>query len=469
MPELKEVPQQRAKRKLPAPPGPPGYLLFKLPALQKTPIEYLGALHRKYGDLVRLPIMPGLTLYSAIHPDHAEHILSTHPNRYGKPDFFLKPMGLVQGQGLFTSEGDLWQKHRRLMQPAFQQKKLVYIHTVMLECVQSLIQEWEEKPEGTVIDIAAEMTRLTLQIVSLALFSVDISQESDALGKAFRTALAYVYFRLTSPLAAPVWLPTPRNFKFRQAKQTLNRIVLDIIQSRRHDRTEHHDLLSMLLTAQDAETQTGMSDRQLQDEVITLINAGHETTATALAWTWYVLGTHPHILTRIENEINTELGTEAPSFETLPRLDYTGRVFDESLRLYPPGIGLAPRMALERDELQGFAIPKGAIININSYLTSRHRQYWDDAEQFDPDRFLADQSTRHKYAYLPFGAGPHVCIGKNFALMEAKTILAAIIQKFRISLVPNQPIEIDPRFTLRPRYGIKVTIHKKTDRYAATG
>ncbi|KAI9132195.1 cytochrome P450 [Acaryochloris sp. CCMEE 5410] len=469
MPDLEEVPQQGTKRYLPAPPGPPGYLLFKLPSLQKTPIEYLGTLHQEYGDLVRLPIMPGLTLYSAIHPDHAEHILSTYPNRYGKPDFFLKPMGLVQGQGLFTSEGDLWQKHRRLMQPAFQQKKLVYIHTVMLKCVQSLIREWEEKPEGAVIDIAAEMTRLTLQIVSLALFSVDISQESDALGKAFRTALAYVYFRLTSPLAVPVWLPTPRNLKFRQAKQTLNRIVLDIIQSRRYDRTEHYDLLSMLLTAQDAETQTGMSDRQLQDEVITLINAGHETMATALAWTWYILGTHPHILTRIEDEINTELGAEAPSFETLPQLEYTGRVFDESLRLYPPGIGLAPRMALERDELQGYAIPKGAIININSYFTSRHRQYWDDAEQFDPDRFLPDQVHRHKYAYLPFGAGPHVCIGKNFALMEAKTILAAIIQKFRISLVPNQPIEIDPRFTLRPKYGIKVTIHQKTDRYAATG
>lgn len=463
MSDLKKAAQQRTKHNLPLPPGPPGYLLLKLPSLQKTPIEYLGALHREYGDLVRLPIMPGLALYSAIHPEHAEHILSTHQNRYGKPNFFLKPMGLVQGQGLFTSEGELWQNHRRLMQPAFQQKKLVYIHTVMLQCVQSLIREWEAKPEGAVIDIAAEMTRLTLKIVSLALFSVDISQASDALGQALRTALEYVYFRLNTPLAAPVWLPTPRNLRFRQAKQTLNRIVLDIIRSRRQDQTEHHDLLSMLLTAQDTETQVGMSDRQLQDEVITLINAGHETTATALAWTWYVLGTHPHILARIENEINTVLGTETPSFETLPRLEYTGRVFDESLRLYPPGIGLAPRVARERDKLHGYVIPKGSIINISSYFTSRHRQYWDDAETFDPDRFLPDTVNRHKYAYLPFGAGPHVCIGKSFALMEAKTILAAMIQKFRISLVPNQPIEIDPRFTLRPKYGIKVRIQKKTD------
>ncbi len=332
----------------------------------------------------------------------------------------------------------------------------------MLNCAQSLLREWEEKPEGEVIDIAAEMTRLTLQIVSLALFSVDISDESDELGRAFRIALDYVYYRLNTPLALPIWIPTPRNLNFRQAKQTLDRVVLDIIQSRRRDPVDRHDLLSILLAAQDEETKEGMSDRQLHDEVITLINAGHETTATSLAWTWYVLGTHPHIMARMQNEAQTILDGDAPTFEKLPQLKYTRRVIDESLRLYPPGLGLVPRVTLEDDEIQGYSIPKGSIINIISYFTSRHPDFWDNPEQFAPDRFLSERShQRPKFAYLPFGAGPHACIGKNFALMESVTILAAIVQRFDIQLLPHQPIEIDPRFTLRPKYGIKVTVRKK--------
>lgn len=454
--------RETAMNKCHLPPGPSGYLLFNLSELQYQPIEYFGQLWQEYGDLVRLPIMPGFTFFSAVHPDHAEHILSTYQDRYGKPDFFLKSMGLVQGQGLFSSEGEQWLKHRRLMQPAFQQKQLVNLYAVMLNCVQSLLNKWDEKPEDEVIDIAAEMTRLTLQIVSLALFSVDISDESDELGQAFRTALEYVYFRMNTPLALPFWMPTSRNLKFRQAKQTLDRVVLEIIRSRRQDPTRHDDLLSMLLAAQDEETQEGMSDRQLQDEVITLINAGHETTATSLAWTWYVLGTHPHIMSRLQDEIQAVLQGNAPSFEKLSQLQYTRCIFNESLRLYPPGIGFVPRVALEDDEMQGYFIPKGTLIQVMSYFTARHPDFWEDPEQFDPDRFLPEQSKqRSKFAYLPFGAGPHVCIGKNFALMESVTILAAIVQRFHIELLPNQPIEIDPRFTLRPKYGIKVTVQKR--------
>jgi cytochrome P450 len=456
------VPVQK-KRNLP--PGPPGYLLFQLSKLQHQPIEYLGGFWREYGDLVRLPILPGLTIFLSTHPDHAEHILSTHQERYGKPDFFLKPMGLVQGQGLFTSEGELWQKHRRLMQPAFHQKQLLNLHTVMLDCVQSLIREWEAKPDGEVIDIAAEMMRLTLKIVSLALFSVDISDESNKLGQALRIALEYVYYRLTAPLALPLWIPTPQNLNFRQAKQTLDRVVLEIIQSRRQDPTVHHDLLSMLLAAQDEETGEGMSDRQLHNEVITLINAGHETTATTLAWTWYLLGTHPDVMAKLQDEVETVLHGNAPSFEQLPQLQYTRRVFDESLRLRPPALGFAPRVALEDDEIQGYFIPKGSIFNIAFYFTLRHPEFWDNPEQFDPDRFLPEQvNQRPKFAYLPFGAGAHTCIGKNFALMESMMILAAIAQRFHVKLVPNQVMEIDPRFTLRPKYGVKVTVQKRHSR-----
>ncbi len=450
------------KRERNLPPGPQRYLLFQLPELQHQPIEYLDRMWREYGDLVRLPIMPGLTFLIAAHPEGAEHILSTHQERYGKPDLFLKPMGLVQGQGLFTSEGEFWLKQRRLMQPAFHQKQLVRLHAVMLSCVQSLLHEWEKKPEGEVIDIAAEMTRLTLKIVSSALFSVDISGESDQLGQAFRTALEYVYYRMNTPLALPVWIPTPKNLQFRQAKQTLDCIVLEIIQSRRQNPTDTCDLLSMLLAARDEDTGEGMSDRQLQDEVITLINAGHETTATSLAWTWYLLGTHPGIMAKMQDELQTVLNGDIPTFEKLPQLQYTRRVFDESLRLCPPGLGLAPRIALEDDEIQGYFIPKGTIVNITQYFISRHPEFWENPEQFDPDRFLPEKvNQRAKFVYFPFGAGPHICIGKSFAVMESTIILAAIAQRFHIELVPNQPIEIDPRFTLRPKYGIKVTVNKR--------
>ena len=462
MSEMQAPSAQTTKQNNQLPPGPSGYLLFQLPEFQRQPIAYLGQLWREYGDLVRLPIMPGFTMLFVVHPDHAEHILSTHQNRYGKADFFLRSMGLVQGQGLFTSEGESWLKHRRLMQPAFHQRRLVNLHAVMLSCVQSLLREWEEKPEGEVIDIAAEMNHLTLKIVSLALFSFDISDKSDKLGQAFQTAFEYVYYRLNTLLALPVWIPTSRNLNFRQAKQTLDQVVLQIIRSRRQDPTDRLDLLSMLLAAQDEETKEGMSDRQLQDEVMTLINAGHETTATALAWTWYLLGTRPDVMAKIQDEGQIILNGDVPAFEKLPQLQYTRRVFDESLRLWSPGLGLAPRVALEDDNIQGYFIPKGSIVNIISYFTSRHPEFWDDPEKFDPDRFLPEKANqRPKFAYLPFGGGPHACIGKKFALMESITILAAIVQRFHIELLPNQPIEIDPRFTLRPKYGIKVTVRKR--------
>jgi cytochrome P450 len=450
------------KRDRHLPPGPQGYLLLKLSALQHQPIEYLGALWREYGDLVRLPVMPGMTMFLAVHPDHAEHILSLHSDRYVKPDFFLKPMGLVQGKGLFSSEGEYWRKQRRLMQPAFQQKQLVSLYAVMWHCVEELLLEWERKPEGEVFDIASAMTQLTLKILGLTLFSVDISGESDHLGQALRTALEYVYYRLNTPLALPLWVPTPTNLKFRQAKQTLDEVVLEIIRSRRQNPIEQPDLLSILLACRDEETGEGMSDRELQDELITLINAGHETTATTLAWTWYLLGSHPNVMAKMQDEIQTVLQGSPPIFESLPQLQYTRQVFYESARFCPAGLGMAPRVALEDDEMQGYFIPKGSIFMIAPYFTWRHPEFWDNPEQFNPDRFLPEQvNQRPKFVYLPFGSGPHTCIGKNYALMEATAILVGIVQRFQIELLPNQPIEIDPRFTLSPKYGVKVTVRKR--------
>ncbi|MEL7330844.1 MAG: cytochrome P450 [Cyanobacteria bacterium J06560_2] len=451
------------KKQLKTPPGPSGYRLLKMSKLQTQPLEFLGGLWQAYGDLVRMSVMPGLTIFISTHPDHAEHILATHSERYAKPDFFLKPMGLVQGQGLFSSEGDFWKKQRRLMQPAFQQKQIMRLHGIVQSCVQSLIAKWEAKPEGEVFDIADEMTRLTLEIVGKTLFSVDIGDESDRLRQALRVSVEYVYSRLTAPLSPPLWLPTRTNRQFCQAKETIDEIVLEIIRKRRSCSSETEDLLSMLMAAQDEETGEGMSDRQLLNEVITLINAGHETTATSLAWTWQLLGTHPEIMANMQDEVDSILTGNVATYEQLRKMAYTRRVFNESLRLCPPGMGLAPRAALTDDEIDGYFIPKGSILNIAFYFTLRHPAYWPHPDRFDPDRFLPAQAiSRPKYAYMPWGAGPHVCIGKGLAVMESVMILSAIAHRFHINLVSKRPVEIDPRFTLRPKGGIPVTLSKKT-------
>lgn len=436
-------------------------MLLRMSKLQAQPLEFLGDLWREYGDLVRLSVMPGFTIFLSTHPDHAEHILATHSAHYAKPDFFLKPMGLVQGQGLFSSEGDFWKKQRRLMQPAFQQKQIMRLHGIVQDCVQSLLTEWVAKPEGEVFDIADEMPRLTLKSIGKTLFSVDISDESGRLRQALRVGVEYVYSRLTSPLSPPLWLPTHTNHQFRQAKETIDELVLEIIRERRNRGSEEADLLSMLLAAEYEETGEGMSDRQLLNEVITLINAGHETTATSLAWTWQLLGTHPEIMAA---EVDDVLTSDVATYEQLSALNYTRRVFDESLRLCPPGMGLAPRAALEEDMIDGCFIPKGSILNIMFYFTLRHPEFWKNPEQFDPDRFLPEQvSTRPKYAYMPWGAGDHACIGKRLAVMEAVMILSAISRRFQINLASHSPADIDPRFTLRPKGGIKVTIKARPE------
>ncbi|MEL6777840.1 MAG: cytochrome P450 [Cyanobacteria bacterium J06597_16] len=461
MPAVLETAQRNAKRLAP---GPSGYLMTGISKLQQQPLEYLGGFWREYGDLVRLPMLPGLTIYLATHPDHMEHVLTTHADRYAKSNFFLKPMSQVQGEGLFSSEGAFWQQQRRLIQPAFQQKQLIKLHGIMWGCVEALLHEWAQKPADEVVDIAAEMTRLTLKIVSLTLFSVDVSNHSSRLRSALEILVDQVFLRLTNPFMPPTWVPTKTNRRFRAAKQTVDEFVLNLIQARKQRPIENIDLLSMLLAARDEETGKGMSDQQLLNEIITLINAGHETTATSLAWTWHLLCTHPAAMAHMHSEVDAVLQGGIPTFENLSKLKYTRRIFDESLRLRPPGMALAPRAALVDDELGGYALPKGSIVNLAFYYTLRHPEFWEQPQQFDPDRFLPEKSkSRPKYAYMPWGAGPHVCIGKNFAVMETLMILSAIAQRFQVHLVPNQTIEVDPRFTLRPKYGVKVTLRKRSD------
>jgi cytochrome P450 len=448
---------------LPLPPGPKGYLLTKAAAFQNHPIETFGAFWQEYGDLVRLPIMPGYTIYLAVQPGAIEQILARKDDRYPKPKLLLNAMQLLQGQGLFTSEGESWYRHRRLMQPAFQQSQMVNLQAKIQEQVRSLMQDWRLNPDGTVIDIAAEMTRLTLKIISSALFSVDLSDGSNTLGQAIQQGFDYVYFRMSTPILLPSSFPTSRNRKFRKVKRMIDQILQEMIQARREGSSQSIDLLSMLLAAQDEETGMGMSDQQVQDEVMTLLNAGFETTATTLSWFWYLMGSHPEVMQKVTAEVESVLQGQCMSFEKMGQLQYTRRAFDESLRVYPPGFGMM-RTAIADGELQGYWLPKGTQILLGTYFTQHHPAFWRNPNSFDPDHFLPEQvADRPKYAYVPFGAGPHVCIGKNLALMESMMIITAIVQHFQLELVEGQNMVVDPRFTLSPRDGVKVRLRKRSN------
>jgi cytochrome P450 len=302
------------------------------------------------------------------------------------------------------------------------------------------------------------MMKVTLRIAGTTLFSSDVTGEADEIGRAFRIGFAHVNRRMNTPPLVPHWLPTPGNLAFGRAKRLLDRVVLRLIAERRRSGAQPADLLSLLVAAQDEETGVGMTDEQVKNEVLTLLMAGHETMGAALAWTWYLLGRHPRVQNDLADEVRGRLGGRSPTLEDLPQLPLTRAVFEETLRLYPPAWG-QPREALAADEINGYAIPAGAPVALSQYLTHRHPDFWDNPEEFDPQRFLPERAAgRHRFAYFPFGAGPRGCIGNHMALMEGPLVLATIVQRFCVELVPGQQVVPDATFTLRPRNGVKVVL-----------
>jgi len=239
----------------------------------------------------------------------------------------------------------------------------------------------------------------------------------------------------------------------------LDRVVYDIIETRRRPGQQQDDLLAMLLVARDEETGAGMTDRQLRDEVMTFLLAGHETTAVALTWTWYLLACHPAVAERLRAEIAAAIGSRTPTLEDLPQLRYARMVVEEAMRLYPPVWGFM-RQAVGADEVGGFTIPKRSVVTISPYVTHRHPAVWEDPERFDPDRFTPERvRSRPRFAYLPFSGGPRLCIGNEFALMEAQLVVAMTVQRYRLQLVPGTTVELESRLTLRPRGGLPMVAH----------
>lgn len=449
--------------KLSLPPLMPGGLLFGSgPDAVADPLSLYTRAQRTQGDVVRLRGIPGINWYLITHPAGVEHVLKTRGKNYRKPDRFNAPVRMLAGNGILAAEGDTWLQNRRLMQPAFHRQRLAGLVTQMAEGAELAAGRWDRlAAEGAAIEVGEEMLRLTLRVVGTTLFSHDLSGEANVLAGAIRTSFAWVSRRMTLPVAPPFWMPTRENREFAAAREIVYGTVDAMIAERRRSGESHPDLLQMLLDAQDAETGARMDDRQVRDEALTLMIAGHETAAASLSWMWYLLARNPDAAARLREELDSVLGGRTPGAEDLPNLPYTRAVFDETLRLYPPAWG-QPRESVEEDEIGGYRIPARNIVMVCQWVTHRRPDLWERPDDFVPERFLgAAKESIVPWSYYPFGGGARMCIGNSFALMEAQVALATLAQRFEPELVPGQDTVPDATFTLRPKHGIRMRIRRR--------
>jgi cytochrome P450 len=447
-----------------AAPDPPGPGTFETLAgaarFRRNPLGEAFAIIRRHGDLVCSRFGPW-RFYSIFRPDHVQHVLHDNHQNYVKGDLIERTKILI-GEGLFSSEGDTWRRQRRIIQPAFDRRRIAALVPLITDSTAAMLDEWAQHADrGTPLDLTTAMTGLTLDIIGRAFFGVDLRGEGAEIGDALRVALAYVNRRTMSLFPMPTGLPFPRNVRFRRALRTLDDAVSRIIQERRRvEQPDAGDLLSLLLVARDPDTGEGMSDAELRDQVMTFVLAGHETTALALAWALCLLALHPEIDARLRQEVRSVLAGRAPTLDDLARLPYARMVLDETLRLYPP-VWAFPREAIADDRIDGYRIRAGSTVAIIPYITHRHPAVWSEPARFDPERFSPTAAgTRPRYAYLPFGGGPRQCIGSEFALMEAQLALAMIVHDYRVVVAVDGPIEPEVSLTLRPRGGLRATLHR---------
>lgn len=427
---------------------------------QRGPLQFLAELQKKYGDIAHFNLVIWPTIFIN-HPDYIKHVLQDNHFNYDKDALLFRIARPLAGNGLFTAVGgNDWLCQRRLVQPAFHRQRIAALGTMMTDATCAMLQQWNiYMRERQVFDIAREMTNLTLHIVSKSLFNIDVSAKSDRLGKAVLQMLAFLidYFSMPFP---PLFVPTPRNRRFWLALQTVDKVVYEIISKRRQQQEDNGDLLSMLLNAVNENGQ-GMSDKQLHDEVMTLLLAGHETSSNTLAWTWYLLAQHPDAQERLHAELDHILVGRVPTVEDLPRLHYTRMVLEEAMRLYSP-VWLLMRRVIQDDEIGGYHIPANSFILWSPYFSHRHPDFWEKPEEFYPDHFSEELSAkRPRHAYMPFSSGPRICIGNTFAMTEMQLTLATVAQQYKVSLAPGYHVEAEPLLTLRPKNGVFVSIEHR--------
>jgi cytochrome P450 len=443
-------------------PGPAGsFLLGNLLTMNRqSPLRFYRDCWQSYGDVVRVQAGP-LVQHLLAHPDHIRHVLMDNRTNYHKGTAYRK-LKLSLGEGLLTSEGDLWRRQRRLMQPPFAPRSLAPYVTAMTESTEQMLKIWRSYAiDGEALDINDEMMRLAMSIIGRTMFSIDVGDDAAAAGRAFTFVLEYIGSRTVSMLDVPLFVPTPANRQFKAALHTLETFIDGIIGERRANPDQHDDLLAHLLRARDETTGEGMSDKQIRDEVLTIFFAGHETTAQALTWAWYLLALNPRIDDRLYAEVAETLPNRPLTIDDVPRLPYTRMVVDETLRLYPPVWSFA-RDAIDDDVIGGYHIPAGSMVLMSQYITHRHPSFWSNPEEFDPERFAPGRSEgRPQFAYFPFGGGPRTCIGNHFALLESQIVVASIARRYRLELAPGQRVETNAGATLRPKGGLYMIPHPR--------
>jgi cytochrome P450 len=440
------------------PPGPrPVIPIVNLLALRRDPIKFLTNLTERYGDLVYFKLGPQPVVL-VNNPDYIRDILVTSNRNFMKGEGLQRAKRLL-GEGLLTSEGEFHLRQRRLAQPAFHRQRIAGYAATMVEYAGLACDQWRV---GETRDVSREMMRLTLAIAGKTLFDADVEGEADEIGKALTTTFE-LFNRLTLPFAQLLErLPLPASRRFQKARERLDATIYRIINERRASGEDRGDLLSMLIAARDEEGDgSGMTDEQLRDEAMTIFLAGHETTANALTWTWYLLSQHPEIEARFHAEVDEVLKGGLPTAEDYPRLRYTEMVFAEAMRLYPPA-WIIGRRALGDYRIDGYTIPARSILLLSQYVTHHDARFFPDPFRFDPERWTPEaRDSRPKFSYFPFGGGPRVCIGESFAWMEGALVLATIAQRFRMRLAPGHPVEKQPLVTLRPKHGMRMVLEAR--------
>jgi cytochrome P450 len=437
-------------------PGPPGhFLLGNLREFRRDVLGLVVGAAAEYGDIVRCRLGPQV-VHLVNHPEPIGEILQKRAANYDKHTRSSAAIHAISGDSLLTCNGEFWKRQRRMDAPAFHHRQIAGFADKMTAAAAAMLDKWRAGPQT--LDIASEMARLTYSIVGQTLFSFNTGEDAETVERAMRVMLPHVFKRLGNLISPPGWLPTPANRRFSRSLADVDRVVYRIIEQHRRaeesDRPDN-DLLAMLMSVRDVDG-AGLDDRQLRNETITFLLAGHETTANALTWIFHLISRHAEVERRLLEEISSVLGGRTPGLQDLPQLTYTKAVIQESMRLYPP-IWIIERRVIQEDNVGGYTLPAGSSVVISPYALHRHPGFWEEPERFDPERFLAGVPE----AYIPFGAGPRFCIGNEFAMMEAQLITAMVVRAFHLAEVPGQTVEPQPDITLRPKGGMRMTLHPR--------
>ena len=442
-------------------PGPRGYPpLGIFPQLRRDPLRYLTAAACRYGVMVALPL--GVRrAYLLAHPTHIQHVLQDQADHYHK-GVSVRRITPLFGEGLTTSEGVLWRRQRQLLQPLFQWPRLLVWTDVIAAATAAMLARWEPlAARGQPVELAAALRELTQGIMHQVLFGPDSRPIAEAAGQALMMAVGQLDRRVWAMLPAPLWLPTRHHRQLHQALHTLKAYVDHQIAEHDSPESTADDLLARLLAARDGMTDDRMPASQVRDEAVTLWVAGQTTVAAALAWTGYLLAQYPEAAHTLQTELDTVLGGRRPTPQDLPCLRYTRLVLAESLRLYPP-TWVTARTPVAADEIGGHALPDHAVLLLSPYVLQRHPAFWEHPEQFDPERFTPARAVgRPRFAYFPFGGGPRRCIGQHLAMLEMLVVLAMMAQAYELRLVPGHPVKPEALITLRPRYGLRMTLRQR--------